>query len=85
MGVREIKARQTACIKFLGQKQYVFSGAGGMQESQQSQCGWITDKRFKVVSNETGEQARRSQDMQNLLNTLEVFNGRSLRRFYGVT
>lgn len=50
----------------------VFFGGGGWRGSWQSQCGWITDKKFKIVWDETGEQARRSQDMHNLLNTPEV-------------
>lgn len=43
MGVREIKARQTACIKFLGQKQYFFGGgAGGEEVDKANVVGLLT-------------------------------------------
>lgn len=41
--------------------------------SRESQCDWITDERLKIVEDETGEQAGRSQAVQNLLGQARGF------------
>lgn len=55
-------SRQSAsCIKFLGQRQYSF------WRSWESQCGWIPDKRFKILWEENRGGVRASRTCQAAL------------------